>query len=264
MGAGGGTRDRDTSVRRRLGAIARGAHAALCILAGAATALAAQSSGRAVPPTDLSELPLHTVPATAGAPVALALLLTGDGGWASIDRRIAGYLAAHGVAVVGLDSRAYLMRRRTPDETASDVGRVIRRFTAVWAVTRVAVIGYSRGADIAPFVANRLAPDVRQQLALVALLGPGDRASFQFHWLDLLRDAARPSDPPVLPELERLRGTPVLCVCGAEEEDSLCRLADTSAVRVDRRPGGHHFDRNYDVIAAEIVDMLAPADPGGR
>jgi len=223
----------------------------------------AQPTANAAASDDVSGLPLHVV-AASGAPAALAVLLSGDGGWVSIDKRIAAYLAAHGIGVAGVDSRAYLMRKRTPDEVAADVARIIRHYEALWAVDRVALVGYSRGADIAPFAANRLPADLRQQIGLVALLGPADRAGFQFHWIDLLKNDPRPSDPPVLPELERLRGTPVLCVYGAEEEESLCRLADTSAVHMDRHPGHHHFDGDYDAIAAEIVRLFAPLDAGRR
>lgn len=213
---------------------------------------------------DVSALPLHVIASRSASPIALAVMLSGDGGWASIDRRIADDLASNGVAVVGMDSRRYLMHARTPDEAAADVARVIRRFGARWAVQRVAIIGYSRGADLAPFVTNRLPDALRHEIALVALLGPAERANFEFHWIDLLSDKSRPSDAPILPELERLRGTPVLCVFSADEKESVCRLADTSAVHVDRRPGKHHFDGAYDAIAAAILHLLAPMDAGER
>jgi type IV secretory pathway VirJ component len=242
----------------RVGAIA-------CAIALAAALAIAPALSRAQGPparadNDVSALPLHVVATRMSPPLALAVVLTGDGGWASIDRRIADNLAAHGVGVVGLDSRAYLMHERTPDEASADVARVIRRYGAQWSPPRVAVIGYSRGADIAPFIVNRLPADLRQSISLIALLGPAERADFQFHWADLLSDTSRPSDRPILPELERLRGTPVLCVYGQDEKESLCRLADTSAVRVDRRAGRHHFDGDYDAIASEILRLIAPQD----
>ncbi len=224
----------------------------------------AQKANGARADDEVSGLPLHVVATKSPSPTALAVFLSGDGGWAGVDRRISDDLAARGIAVVGLDSRSYLMKARTPDEAAADVARVIRRYTTQWAVQHVALIGYSRGADIAPFIANRLPRELRSELALVALLGPAERASFQFHWTDLLGDTSRPSDAPILPELERLRGTPVLCVYGKEEKESLCRLADTSAVRVDKRAGHHHFDGAYDAIAAEIIRQLAPLNASGR
>ena len=74
-------------------------------------------------------------------------------------------------------------------------------------------------------------------------------------------DRDRQAAPQVF---ERLRGMTVLCVYGQDEKESLCRLADTSAVHVERRPGRHHFDGNYDAIAAEILRLLAPLGATSR
>jgi type IV secretory pathway VirJ component len=237
--------------------------AMLCALGGATTRGAAQTTAATRSSEDLSALPLHIAEAK-GTPTTLVLLLSGDGGWAGIDRRIADDLSARGVAVVGVDSRAYLMKARTPDEISADMARVISHYAAQLDVQRVAIVGYSRGADLAPFIVNRLPGMLRSELALVALLAPAERASFQFHWTDLLSETSKPSDAPILPELERLRGTPVLCVYGRDEKESLCRLADTSAVHVDKRAGRHHFDGAYDTVAAEILRYLAPLDTTSR
>ena len=244
----------------RIGLVAA---ALLCALGGATTRGAAQTAAPKAPSEDLSDLPLHIVAPKASA-TTLVLLLSGDGGWVAIDRRIADDLSARAVFVVGVDSRSYLMKARTPDEVARDMARVIRHYAAQLNVQRVAVVGYSRGADMAPFVVNRLPQTLRSEMALVALLGPAERASFQFHWADLLSETSKPSDAPILPELERLRGTPVLCVYGKDEKESLCRLADTSAVHVDKRTGRHHFDGDYDTVAAEILRYLTPLDTTSR
>ena len=224
----------------------------------------AQSSAGGRNRENVSDLPLHIVETKTPSPITMAVVLTGDGGWAPIDRRIAADFAARGVPVVGLDSRAYLKDERTPEEAAVDVARVIRRYTSEWAVQRVAIVGYSRGADMAPFIVNRLPSELRREVSLIALLGPAERANFQFHWSDMFSDRSRPSDRPILPELERLRGTPVLCVYGKDEKESLCRLADTSAVRVNQRAGAHHFDGDYDAIATVILGLIAPVNADGR
>ena len=229
-------------------------------LAVSAGPCSAQSTTASKTSDDLDGLPLHVVETKAASPTTMALMLTGDGGWASIDRRIAGDFSARGIPVVGLDSRSYLKDERSPEEAARDIARIIRKYTATWAVQRVAIVGYSRGADMAPFVVNRLPAELRHEITLIALLGPAERANFQFHWADLLSDHSRPSDRPILPELERLRGMSVLCVYGKDEKESLCRLADTSAVRVNQRSGSHHFDGDYDAIASVILALIAPAN----
>jgi len=45
---------------------------------------------------------------------SFAILATGDGGWAELDRELAHRLAAADLPVVGWNSRAYYWTRRTP------------------------------------------------------------------------------------------------------------------------------------------------------
>ena len=250
-----------------------------------ARALGAQPPGA----SDVRELPLVEVPAAASgdAPAAvparrsLAILLTGDGDWAAIDRGIAQALAGGGVSVVGLRIRAYLARglhgRRTPDDLARDVARIARAYLARWGRDRLVLLGYSRGADFLPFVATRLAPDVGDRVALVVLYAADRDASFEFHVLDLLIDRHRASDLPVGPELARFAARPgahVLCVYGTEEHDSPCRPAaadaapagaavdvpggaDGPALRRVERAGAHHLDRDYPALGRLALEALA-------
>src|SRR3954452_20810264 len=67
---------------------------------------------------DVRDLPVVEVPAR-GDGHTLAVLLSGDGGWASIDKQIADEMAARGISVVGMNLRSYLGKERTPDETAA-------------------------------------------------------------------------------------------------------------------------------------------------
>jgi type IV secretory pathway VirJ component len=250
-----------------LRALAAAALLGTATLAGpscAASNAGAERDSLAAPsPTSVADLPLVEVPAV-GRRDVLAILLTGDGGWAELDRVVARTLAEHDVAVVGLDSRAYLSRRRTPEATADAVARVARHYAAAWGRDSVVLVGYSRGADILPFVVDRLPPDVRPHVALVAMLGLARGAGFHFHWADLLRETSRPDDLPVLPELERLRGTvPMLCIYGAEEKESGCRDADPTLVERVERTGGHHFDGDYASLAGEIVRRIGAGAGAG-
>ena len=207
---------------------------------------------------DVSDLPLVEVPARGRDAATLAIFLTGDGGWADLDRKIAGVLADHGVGVVGLDSRAYLKQRRSPVQTAADVARVARAYTARWGARRLVLIGYSRGATMLPFVATRLDADLRQRTALLAMLGLERTANFQFHWIDVVRDVSRADDLPVAPELERLRGQRMMCVYGTDEKDRTCRDADPALItRVERR-GDHHLGGDYRGLADLILGIVLP------
>lgn len=230
----------------------------LALLAGAACA-GAHNDAPGTPGGDSSGvagLPLVEVPSRQPGHV-LAVMLSGDGNWADIDRQVAATLADSGVAVVGLKSRSYLQEgERTPTALARDVARMLDHYLSAWQRDSVVIVGYSRGADFAPFVANRLPAELRGRLTLVAMIAPAPGASFQFHWVDLVRDTRRATDIPTLPEVARLQGVHVLCIYGRDEPESACRGADTAMARRVERDGGHHLDGDYRAIGALVVDAI--------
>lgn len=206
--------------------------------------------------SDVNNLPLTEYTATQPAASVFAIFITGDGGWASIDKDIAAELADHGINVIGLDSRAYLHVRRTPERVTEDVERIARHYQDHWHHQRFVLVGYSRGADLSPFIVSRMDSALRRDLALVALIGLGTRAGFEFHFQDIFRDVKRPGDLPTVPELEKLRGTPMMCVYGTDEKESGCRDAKDSVIKRIERPGSHHFDKNYRGIADLILTEI--------
>jgi len=230
--------------------------AALCSLLGVVAGLGpSRAAAQVAQPKDL---PLVELRASGARTATLAVILSGDGGWADIDKHIGQTLAERGVDVIGFDDRAYLRGgKRDPDGTARDVGRTAAYYLSAWGDQRLVLIGYSRGADFLPFVANRLAPALRARLALLAMLGLQERASFHYRFSDLWATRSRPSDIPILPELERLRGTNMLCVYGRDEDESLCRGIDSTLVYPVARPGKHHFDGDYHLLTTIILGRLS-------
>ncbi|MFT3831181.1 MAG: AcvB/VirJ family lysyl-phosphatidylglycerol hydrolase [Opitutaceae bacterium] len=212
---------------------------------------------------DTLELPAQTP--VEGA--TFAIFLTGDGGWAALDRQVAARLARADVPVVGWNSRAYFWTRRTPEDTAADLGRLVRRFRGEWKRERVIVVGYSRGADVLPFLVNRLAPEERAALRLVALLGPGRTIDFEFHVSDFLKDPDPRTALAVPPEVAKLRGLPLLIVHGEDDADSSAAEIAPDVGRFAKVPGDHHFNRDYDKLAALILEaagVTMPASVGAR
>lgn len=232
--------------------------ASLCffaILFLACAQITAQQVRSPIPP-DVSDLPLIELPSPAPVSPAFAIMLTGDGGWATLDRKVSAELVAHGVSLVALNTRAYLSQRRTPDQAGADLIRLIRHYQKQWSKDQVLIVGYSRGADIAPFAISRLPADLKARVALVAMLALSNETNFQFHFTDIFVQTHRPSDVRTLPELERLRGMNLLCVYGADEKDSGCRDAPPGLVKGVVRNGGHHFDDNFKAIGDIVLDAM--------
>lgn len=75
---------------------------------------AAQAAAPAAPAA-VSDLPVIEVAAQPGTSSELfAVLLSGDGGWAGLDKEVAAALSKSGVPVVGVDSLRYFWTPRTP------------------------------------------------------------------------------------------------------------------------------------------------------
>jgi type IV secretory pathway VirJ component len=257
-------------VRQTPGATWRGtpaasADAAAAELAAAYDALGGRTVALAPPAGPLADLPLVEVPvparagggAGAGVPGAsttrMAVLLSGDGGWAGIDKSLAAAFAAQGIPVVGLDSLRYFWTARTPDGLARDLDRIIRTYAARWGRDEVVLIGYSQGADVLPFALNRLPAATRAHVVLAALLGPGQKASFEFHLSNWIGPSG---DQPIAPEARRLSADTTLCVYGTDERGSLCPELAPLHARLLPLSGGHHFGGDYDALAARILAAI--------
>ena len=116
------------------------------------------------------------------------------------------------------------------------------------------MIGYSRGADVLPFMASRLPRDLRESTQLIALLGLEPTIDFKYApaWSPAAYNHKEPQYA-VKPEVEKLRGQNVLCIFGAKEKDSLCHVLDPHAFKIVAEPGGHHFAGKYRDIADIIL-----------
>src|SRR5882757_379065 len=206
----------------------------------------------AAAPSALKDLPIVEVAAQPAAPSdTFAIMLSGDGGWAGLDKDVAGALTANGIPVVGLDSLRYFWSARTPQGLAADLDRMIQYYLKQLGKQRVMLIGYSQGADVLPFAVNRLSEAMRSRVALTAVMGMSEHALFEFHMSSWISDDN--SGPPTRPEIERITGIPVLCMYGEDESDSLCPQLDPRKVMLVKLKGGHHFDGNYAGLARTIL-----------
>lgn len=203
----------------------------------------------------VADLPLVEVPAAGPESDTLAVILSGDGGWTSIDKDVGKALSLRGYPVVGLNTLQYFWKPRTPEGAAQDLERILVHYLAAWKKRKAILLGYSYGADVLPFMANRLPPELAAKVPLTVLIGLSRTVAFEFHvagWFG----AASSKDLPVLPEVVKLKGARILCLYGEGEKDSLCRELDPGLAKVMALPGAHHFGGDYNAVAdATLKEM---------
>jgi type IV secretory pathway VirJ component len=198
-------------------------------------------------------LPLVEVP-TRGSSDTFVIFVSGDGGWASIDKSMSRVLADRGMPVVGLNALDYFWTRRTPETASRDLNRIIEHYAGAWQRSRVILIGYSRGADVLPAMVNRLPPESLSRIRLIALLGPSPKVQFEFHMSDWLHESA--GGVAVRPELDKIAQQRVLCIWGQDDKDSLCPQVTAANVVLLPLKGAHHFDGGYEKLALLVLDHL--------
>lgn len=202
----------------------------------------------------LGDLPLVEVPARTPAGKVMAIMISGDGGWAGLDRDIAGALSEKGIPVIGLDSLRYFWTKRSVQGASTDLARIMRHFLSAWNKESVLLVGYSQGADVLPFMAGGLPGDLAPRVRLTALIGPGLNADFEFHVTNWINGSSGSDAVPLLPEFQKLKGMKVLCISSStEQNESICPRIGGQDVRRIILPGGHHFGGDYRNIAEIIL-----------
>ena len=234
--------------------------AALPGLVAAARVLGAQR-GVSLPPVPqaLSGLPLVEVP-TQAAGDTFAIFVSGDGGWAGLDKQVADALAQGGIPVVGVDSLRYFWSARTPAGFASDLDRIARHYARQWQRPKLLLVGFSQGADVLPAAINQLQADTAAMLRMTALMSAGTRADYEFHvsnWIGGGDDDGL----PIAPQVRKLSAARTLCIYGQDDAGALCPQLPAGSAQVVKLPGDHHFQGDYAALARVILQQLTSVPP---
>lgn len=206
---------------------------------------------------DVSDIPLVELPSAHPSDL-LAIVISGDGGWRDLDKTIAESLQKKGVNVIGVDALRYFWSEKTPEQTTRDMARLLRVYGTRWHSQHFALIGYSFGADVMPFVYNRLPEGLRAQVSQLSLLGFAPKADFQIRVTGWLGMPASEAALYVMPETMKVPAHLLQCFYGESEDDTACPdLVKNGLVKqgasVVKLDGGHHFGGDYGDIAQQIL-----------
>lgn len=202
--------------------------------------------------TNELNLPVVLYPAEPPNARRLLVLLSGDGGWLEFNDQLAAGFAAKGFHVVGLNSRSYFWDQRNPEQTASDVMRLIKHYSKLYHTNKIYLAGYSFGADVIPFIYNRMPAAARRNVSAIALLSPFASTDFMVRTADLLNLSGDDKRYKVQPELQDIR-IPVYCFYGAEERPKALEDYKRRNFHMKFLSGDHHYET---LECATIINTL--------
>src|SRR5258708_32275051 len=107
------------------------------------------------------KLPVVEVAVPAGASSdTLVVFVSGDGGWARIDKEISSVLAATGMPVAGLNALQSFWTKKRPETAAKDLQFLMESYLTNWRKSCVVLVGYSPGAAVLLAMCARLSQEL--------------------------------------------------------------------------------------------------------
>ncbi|WEN14177.1 virulence protein [Rhodanobacter sp. AS-Z3] len=212
----------------------------------------------------------------AGRDDVMAIIYSGDGGWADLDRRLGIAFIDRGIPVLGVNTFKYYWHERTPEQSAHELDALMTKYLGAWGKQRIWLVGFSFGADVLPTIVARLSPANRARITQLVLLSPSRDVTFEIElegymikqgWFkEHLKKVLQHINPiqhyDALPPLQALQGQPpVVCYYGLDDaDDSVCDQSGVPAwVTVHAKKGDHHFDGGYQPLTNQLLDELPAA-----
>lgn len=200
-----------------------------------------------------STLPL-SVNNSANSSKPLIFYISGDGGFNKFSTSFIQTLNKEGFAVIGLDAKKYFWDKKDPADAGKAIESAINQYNQQWKRTNIILIGYSFGADVAPFILTRFSTALYARVSHLVLLSPSLRTDFEIHVLQMLgwgKDAGE-SVPAEINKITR----PVLIITGDDEKEFPFTSLTLKNKEVVKLPGGHHYDGDVEGLCHEITSRI--------
>lgn len=185
----------------------------------------------------------------------LLFYISGDGGFNKFSNDLCESLNEKGFDVVALDAKSYFYNKKTPEQTAQDIANYLSKKLNGRASRQVAFIGYSFGADVLPFVLNRLPKNIHDEVIVSFIMASSGSTDFEIHWLDMFGSNKKRS-MDVVNEINKLQNTRIVIINASDDKNLDIKRISLNKFTLVVLPGGHHFDGDTEEIVQKIMKYL--------
>jgi type IV secretory pathway VirJ component len=184
----------------------------------------------------------------------LLFYISGDGGLNKFSTSLMLSFLNQGYATVALDARTYFWKKKNPQQAANDVNALLHQYLKNWHRKSYIFMGYSFGADVSPFIYNRLQKDIQDRARDIVLLSPSTTTDFEIHVTDML-GFGKSNGVSVTAEINKIN-KPVLFVYGRDEKDIPAQQVTIRNKQLLILDGGHHFEGDTKELSKQILSRL--------
>ena len=183
----------------------------------------------------------------------LFFYISGDGGLNNFfSRTLMQQFRQQGFSIIGLNSKSYFWSKKTPEQAANDIGIVINTYLKKWNCQDFVLIGYSFGADVAPFIQMRFPSSLASHAKHIILMSPSQKTDFEIHLLSGLGLYTN-KGLNVVSEINKLT-LPATLLFGRNEKGFPVESITAKSVKTIKVPGGHHYQWNVTEVVKQITN----------
>ena len=111
-----------------------------------------------------------------------------------------------------------LITKKLRSKTTKDVQSYLNKKTTGRRNKQIVLIGYSFGADVLPFILNRLPKNMLDNIVASVIMASSGTTDFEIHWSDIFGGNTK-RDMDVLTEINKLPVDNLIIINGSDEHD---------------------------------------------
>jgi type IV secretory pathway VirJ component len=205
---------------------------------------------------DVPDLPMRIFETATQPGLPMLVYISGDGGWNNFSSSLCNYLNQKGYPIVALDAQKYFWKSRLPAETAKEMGAVIEKYRTEWKREKFVLAGFSFGADIIPFIVNRLPARMQAGLVSSVLISPDRNCDFEIHLSDMLSLGISKGRYDVVGEISGSYFKKFTIIFGSDESTNTQSAFRVTDAKIKVIQGNHHFDSAFETVGDSILSEI--------
>jgi type IV secretory pathway VirJ component len=180
------------------------------------------------------------------------LYISGDGGFNNFSTDLCAAINKAGYSITAVSARSYFRDKKTPDQTATDITAYLQKQFQNRKNQELVLAGYSFGADVLPFIVNKLPDSIKRKLISVVMLSPSTSTDFEVHWSDIF-GGNKKRNMDVVAEINKMGLQKIVTLFGSDEDDFPVKDIKLRNYINENLPGGHHFDGNTEEVVKTLM-----------
>ena len=181
------------------------------------------------------------------------LYLSGDAGFNTFSKTFSENLHQFGYDVFALNTKKYFWKKKTPLQASQDCEKFLKQITKNRRNKKIILLGFSYGADVAPFIYNRFDRNFKKNIQKLIIIGPSKVNDFEIHIKDLITGTSVHGFS-VVHEINQIKNVDFTLVVSDFEKVHFPREEITlKNYRFLHLKGDHHFGGDTKMVADSIV-----------